>query len=181
MKLFLICISLVLSMSSFASFILDGHEIVSHTNPVVLEKTASTPFNNYLKFPVVSKIKECIKKDQVWVYEQNAKECGYETEESTVCTAPDNCIIYYNDVARSCSFYKDICKKYNTYNKKNMRNFNLQFSRFLKNAIVTLSISEDEELKIKVEGVNSSCVKKVFYKTENIYTGAKLKIKRRCR
>lgn len=181
MKYLLITISLMLSFNLLASHILNGQKVISNTNPVIVEKTSNTPFNNLIEFPVVTNVKECVESEQMWVFEQNAKECGYELEPVVVCTSPDNCLINYNEVARSCSFSKTVCKKYNTYLKESDRKFNLQFSNFLKEAVIKISIDRDETLEIDVEGINPACVKKVFYKRNDLYTGAKLKLKRRCR
>lgn len=171
---------LALSFNSYAVELLDGKELLITKNPVVLETTVFTTFNNLIKIPVSTMQKECTQFDEVAVYEQNGYVCGYDSEPTTVCVGADNCFISYIDVESSCSVIKKVCKKYVTKRENEFREFNLQLLDFSVGTKIELSIDEDENLKLNVLDVNPRCIKKTVYRKNNKYTGAKLKLKKNC-
>lgn len=181
MKFFLTFFFMGITVSSFANVVLTGGELKISENPVILERVANTPFNNILKLPVVSNVKECVEYHEVTVTERNGQRCGYYVDSMPMCRGMLDCIIFYEQYERTCTYSKSICREYNFYQTEEIREFNLQFSNFTKEVRVRLSVDEDEKLSVDILDIEPSCVKKVFYSKGSKYIGAKLKLKRRCR
>lgn len=87
----------------------------------------------------------------------------------------------YRNVARTCSVAKRYCSNpyYVTVDK--VKNFNLTFSKFSKTATIEFALDQDYNLDLDVISEPQSCVTKTIYGSNGVKTGAKIKLKRRCR
>ena len=88
----------------------------------------------------------------------------------------------YRTVARSCVTERSYCAnpQYVTIDK--LKSFKLSFSKFSKDASIAFSLDQNQSLELEVLGMNDSCVKKTVYVNDSgEKTGAKLKLKRKCR
>jgi hypothetical protein len=84
-------------------------------------------------------------------------------------------------VARTCTVSERYCSNPQYVTVDKIKNFNLQFDKFNKNASIAFSLDQNNNLELDVLNINESCVKKTIYGNDGVTTGAKLKLKRRCR
>ncbi len=88
----------------------------------------------------------------------------------------------YRTVARSCVTERRYCANPQYVTVDKLKSFNLSFSKFSKDASIAFSLDQNQNLELEVLGMNDSCVKKTIYVSDSgEKTGAKLKLKRRCR
>ncbi len=84
-------------------------------------------------------------------------------------------------VARTCTVSERYCvnPQYVTVDK--VKNFTLQFDKFNKDASIAFSLDQNNKLELDVLNMEASCIKKTVYGNDGVTTGAKLKLRRRCR
>jgi hypothetical protein len=87
----------------------------------------------------------------------------------------------FETVARTCKVSRSYCSNpfYVTVDK--IKSFDLSFDRFRKAATIEFSLDQNQNLELDVTSERSSCISQTIYNKNGVKTGAKIKLKRRCR
>lgn len=91
------------------------------------------------------------------------------------------CHVYTERVPRSCYFMETFCAESETQVNIVYKKFNLEFSKFSTEAKINFMLDENNNLTLDVVSMPANCIKKTTYGENGIVTGAKLKLKNRCR
>lgn len=92
---------------------------------------------------------------------------------------------YMNDcsetVARTCRVETRYCSKPYSVTVDMYKTFNLEFLKFNEDASIDFSLDQNYNLKLDVLNMSDSCLKTTIYGDNGVKTGAKIKLKSRCR
>lgn len=94
---------------------------------------------------------------------------------------PIGCRVYTEKVPRSCYFMETFCAESETQVNNVYKKFNLQFDKFSSEAKINFMLDENGNLTLDVVSMPANCIKKTTYGNNVVTTGAKLKLKSRCR
>jgi hypothetical protein len=85
------------------------------------------------------------------------------------------------EIARTCQVARRYCSNpfYVTVDK--VKSFELSFDKFRKAATIEFSLDQNQNLELDVVSESVSCIAKTIYGDNGVKTGAKIKLKRRCR
>ena len=85
------------------------------------------------------------------------------------------------EIARTCQVPRRYCSNpfYVTVDK--VKSFELSFDKFRKAATIEFSLDQNQNLELDVVSERVSCIAKTIYGNNGVKTGAKIKLKRRCR
>jgi hypothetical protein len=85
------------------------------------------------------------------------------------------------EIARTCQVTRRYCSNpyYVTVDK--VKSFELSFDKFRKAATIEFSLDQNQNLELDVVSESVSCIAKTIYGDNGVKTGAKIKLKRRCR